>query len=172
MADVKAVTRIEAILNGEDITPVTREEAILSGADVEPLSREEYFVQKRLGEGGGGLDYVIPEQTVTTGSLPNNKALRGGVPNATPIQNVNVSTLQNEDTIIVRLEHNNNPAQYIEFEYIDGDDGAFFAPVADIEPPIPFIENHSNNWYLCFRDSDEQLVTNLGIYTISAISRF
>lgn len=54
MADVKAVTRIEAILNGEDITPVTREEAILSGADVEPLSREEYFVQKRLGEGGGG----------------------------------------------------------------------------------------------------------------------
>ena len=69
MEDVKAVTRIEAILNGEDITPVTREEAILSGADVEPLSREEYFVQKRLGEGGGGgLEYVIPEQSFGLGT--------------------------------------------------------------------------------------------------------
>ena len=90
MEDVKAVTRIEAILNGEDITPVTREEAILSGADVEPLSREEYFVQKRLA-GGGGLDYVIPEQTVT---LTDHMAT---------LEGVDVSSLNIGDYIIINI---------------------------------------------------------------------
>lgn len=95
MADVKAVTRIEAILNGEDITPVTREEAILSGADVEPLSREEYFVQKRLGEGGGGggLDYVIPEQT-----LQVYTEFTGNI-----IHDVDVSGLENGDKVAARV---------------------------------------------------------------------
>lgn len=93
MADVKAVTRIEAILNGEDITPVTREEAILSGADVEPLSREEYFVQKRLGEGGGGLDYVIPEQTITI----------DGETNSYPLENVDLDNISVGENFILKV---------------------------------------------------------------------
>lgn len=107
MAEVKAVSRVEAILNGEDITPVTRKEAILSGADVEPLSREEYFVQKRLAGGGSGLTYVIPEQTVTFNSSGTANVL-----------GINVAGLESEDTVITKLVINNN-AHYEIASYYD-----------------------------------------------------
>lgn len=75
----------------ENLTPVTRMESILNGDDVAPVTREEYFVKKAAsGSGGGGelpeyteadigkvltvgedaehpiVDIVVPEQTVTT----------------------------------------------------------------------------------------------------------
>lgn len=83
MAEVKAVSRIEAILNGDNVTPVSRTEAILNGDDVKPVSRGEYFLKKSASGGGsGGAGYtvetqaveVVPEQSVTT------EAIGEGVP--------------------------------------------------------------------------------------------
>ena len=48
---------------------LNRKEAIIMGDDITPVTREEYCLKELAAGGGGGLDYVIPEQTVTlTGS--------------------------------------------------------------------------------------------------------
>lgn len=80
-----------------DLTPVTRMESILNGDDIEPVTREEYFVQQAASGGGGGLPaytssdvgkvltvgqqtetvVVVPEQTVKTDK--NGKATLTGV---------------------------------------------------------------------------------------------
>lgn len=48
------------------VQALNRKEAIASGEDIAPVTREEYYLKGLAeGQGGGGLDYVIPEQTVT-----------------------------------------------------------------------------------------------------------
>lgn len=139
MADVKAVTRIEAILNGEDITPVTREEAILSGADVEPLSREEYFVQKRLAGGGGGLDYVIPEQTVT---------LESG---SAQLNDVDVSEMEVLDYAFfkVAIAMGGNTLTAYAAGYLDTEEGlSFNFNHADIPVIVKQGNSQDDKWYL------------------------
>jgi hypothetical protein len=66
MAEVKAVSRIEAILNGDKVTPVSRIEAILNGDDVKPVSREEYFLKKSASGGESGKFTVMRETTDET----------------------------------------------------------------------------------------------------------
>ena len=46
---------------------LNRKEAIIMGDDITPVTREEYCL-KELAAGGGGLDYVIPEQSFGLGT--------------------------------------------------------------------------------------------------------
>lgn len=60
MTQLDPITRKERIISGEPLTPLTREEKILSGEEVEPANRHEYFLQKAIGEGGGGEGGIVP----------------------------------------------------------------------------------------------------------------
>lgn len=52
-----------------DLTPVTRMESILNGDDIEPVTREEYFVQQAVGSGGGGGDHIPIVVTISTSGM-------------------------------------------------------------------------------------------------------
>ena len=57
---MKAITREEKIISGENLTPITRKEMFLAKASgqgintPEPITREEYFLSKI--QSGGELD--------------------------------------------------------------------------------------------------------------------
>lgn len=44
---------------------LNRKEAIIMGDDITPVTREEYCLKELAAGGGGSLDYVVPEQTLT-----------------------------------------------------------------------------------------------------------
>ncbi len=48
---IKAVTRKQAILAGEQVEPITREEALLAGDLETPITPEEYFMKQKIAGG-------------------------------------------------------------------------------------------------------------------------
>jgi hypothetical protein len=63
---MKAITREEKIISGENLTPITRKEMFLakaSGQNIQtptPITREEYFLSKITGGGGSVEGTAIP----------------------------------------------------------------------------------------------------------------
>ena len=79
------------------VQALNRKEAIASGEDIAPVTREEYYLKGLAeGQGGGGLDYVIPEQTVTFQKYDNSNNTFA------VLENVNVEGLEIEDPVILK----------------------------------------------------------------------
>lgn len=74
---MKAITREEKIMSGENLTPITRKEMFLakaSGMDIEtptPITREEMFLSKITG-GGGSTNLPLAYTVSSVDELPSN----------------------------------------------------------------------------------------------------
>lgn len=74
---MKAITREEKIMSGENLTPITRKEMFLakaSGMDIEtptPITREEIFLSKISG-GGGGTNSPLAYTLSSVDELPSD----------------------------------------------------------------------------------------------------
>lgn len=83
-------------------------------------SLEDPESQYTLAGGGGGLDYVIPEQTIT---FLNGSAT---------LQNLNASDLQDGEYIIMKNIMQNNLTIYAVGTFDATDNEIFFAPDSDV----------------------------------------
>ena len=78
---MKAITRKEKIMSGENLTPITRKEMFLAkaaGMDIEtpePITREEMFLSKIGGSGGGSA--VLTELVVTENGVYDEPVIGG-----------------------------------------------------------------------------------------------
>lgn len=70
---MKAITREEEIMSGENLTPITRKELFLAKAAGQsvitppPITREEMFLSRIVGGGSGGAPALLQEKTVAIG---------------------------------------------------------------------------------------------------------
>lgn len=75
---MKAITREEKIISGENLTPITRKEMFLakaSGQNVQtptPITREEYFLNKITGGGGTSTNEPTAYTVSSVDELPKN----------------------------------------------------------------------------------------------------
>lgn len=70
MPDPVPVTRMERLLNNDDIQPVTRLEQFLAGDDLEPVTRMEWFLKKAaLGSGHVYSDEFTVSGATTTSAV-------------------------------------------------------------------------------------------------------
>lgn len=90
---MKAITREEKIVSGENLTPITRKEMFLAkaaGQDIEtptPITREEIFLSKITGGGGGDSGFVVCnyETPSQSNAILNIEGLKIRYPNATRV---------------------------------------------------------------------------------------
>ena len=138
------------------VQALNRKEAIASGEDIAPVTREEYYL-KELAEGqggGGGLEYVIPEQTVTITDAPVEIQVTG--------------TLQ-EEVYILKV-------------VFPGPGGAFYGSLIKLPAPIVntwiasapddliFTIKYADNKYTLLIEQGDTTLS--GTYPISAIRGF
>ena len=154
MAEVKAVSRTEAIQNGDEVKPV---------------SREEYFLKKSVSGGGsGGAGYTVETQSVAV--VPEQTAITMVVPESRPFASAQINLAEGitsvddvPDTLTIVF----NGTEYECDANIVGDNkvyGGFNGSEVDFSQ-YPFVVN--------FRYSDDLLISMLvtesaGTYTVKA----
>lgn len=102
---MKAITREEKIISGENLTPITRKEMFLAkaaGMDIEtpePITREEMFLSKIGGSGGGSA--VLAELVVTENGVYDEPVIASGLEPITWDGNTDGKvTIQPADTFV------------------------------------------------------------------------
>lgn len=141
---------------------MNRKEAIASGEDITPVTREEYYLKGLAeGQGGGGLEYVIPEQTVTLTDAPAE------------ITNTDLDDFAIGDYIVLKMTaagENSTVCVGLSKTIIEGD--IFFQAPSVIRNAIEIIVLKQNGiWlFVVANPSGEDVMA--GTYTISAIRGF
>lgn len=138
------------------VQALNRKEAIASGEDIAPVTREEYYLKGLAeGQGGGGLDYVIPEQTVTLTNAP------------VAIGSNNLDDVNEGDFIVIRTE--GSRTEEIAYIGLSKTESSFNSDKQNANYQIN-LAKQNNEWYIIIFNSQNTVLADT--YTISAIRGF
>lgn len=139
---------------------LNRKEAIIMGDDITPVTREEYCLKELAAGGGGSLDYVVPEQTLTLAEQP------------VMLGNNSLDDIDMNDNIIIKVEDSHATVCYLGLKKVEGGGEAEVAFVSEFEPSNYRVQlaKIESIWMFVITDSSNSILP--GSYTVSAIRGF